>query len=262
MRELDTIADFAKYLADVESFLKHDKQVLIMEGGHQDLLALYLTNNRSFPFVADKLIIEGGLWQKIENRPEFIRRKQEDKVSYLWDRIIEEFSLCLQSGILEVQSEPSETENVLRVMASEDRFSRRLLANELLEMQLTTPKTHRRAKIVPALSGVTYVFLICEKDLDRDSRRHELGARCFVARGKFPSSPVVVGIATEHMNPEGHSFDAFYLRIDKWREENQRAFERTQEEFGFFDHARMIHVTDHEYPTDDRSTVGDARQSK
>ena len=252
LRELDTITDFVDYLTAVESLSKRITRA-ILDRGQEDLLVLYLENNRSFPDKVDILVIQGDMWKEFQNRPEVKKRREEDRISYLWDFIIEELSGYTRDGELEYESKPGETELVLRTMAKENRFSRRVLSQQLDDILRTTPKTHRRAKLLQSPSGVIYVLLVSEKGRDREDRRRELEYRCYVAKNMFPSSPTVVGLATEHYDPAGHSFDVCYLRFEEWTKEQQEWAREAQGKLGFFTKARrdLLHVE--EYPGIDKT---------
>ncbi len=185
LQELDTITDFVDYLSSVESFLFRGADVTVA-GGEEDLLALYLQNNRSFPGKFDHMVVVGGMWKEFERRPEVKRRRQEDKISYLWDAIIEEFSQYEREGTLEYDSNPGQIELVLRTMAKENRFSRRILSQQIDDLLRTTPKTKRRSKVLQAQSGITYVLLVSEKERERKNRRRNWNIALGSRRSFFP----------------------------------------------------------------------------
>jgi len=69
--ELDTITDFLDYLTAVESLLlKGGAKRIELQGGPEDLLALYLLNNRSFPQKFNVLQVGDDLWDGFEKRPD------------------------------------------------------------------------------------------------------------------------------------------------------------------------------------------------
>ena len=254
LQELDTITDFVDYLTSVESLLSGGVRI-ILNGGQEDLLALYLENNRSLPGKANVLVIDERVWKDFDRRPEVKRRREEDKLSYLWDFIIEELSRSAKNGTLECESNPRETELVLRTMAGEDRFNRRILSQQIDDVLRNTPKTHRRAKVMESSSGILYVLLVSERGRDREDRRTELELRCYAARNIFRSSPIVVGMATEHYDPAGHSFDACYLRFDKWTKEDEKRALEIKEKLGYFVKAQSKQLHFDEYPMTGKSDV-------
>ncbi|MBE9593250.1 MAG: NERD domain-containing protein, partial [Proteobacteria bacterium] len=116
MNELDTISDFVKYLIDKES-LYSSKVETCFKGGEEDLLALYLQNGRNFPSNYDLIIIDDNLWVNFTKKREYHAKKEADKVSYVWDRLIEIFCNDFQKEGLEFGNSLTEVEKVTRVMA-------------------------------------------------------------------------------------------------------------------------------------------------
>jgi len=55
LQELDTITDFVNYLTTVESL--HARGEVAINGGEENLLAVYLYNNRSFPWQFNLLVV-------------------------------------------------------------------------------------------------------------------------------------------------------------------------------------------------------------
>lgn len=120
--ELDTTPDFVEYLDVKEGFTG-----TILCEGEENLLAAYLTQNRKLEGNLGLLVVEDGLWSSISAKPEFLARKREDEVSYWWDRLIEtligDFDVSLEAGV-----SMDEHELVVRTLAGENRFQRRVLA--------------------------------------------------------------------------------------------------------------------------------------
>jgi hypothetical protein len=255
MNELDTISDFVEYLADKESLYARGVLTMFSSGGEEDLLAFYLHQGHQFPEEPDLLVLDGDLWSTLTKKPEWVRRKEADKVSYAWDRLIqilyEDFRSqnMLASGHRFSATSLTDTERVLRVMAREDRFNRRMLSEALLEFLESAHPQGIGAKMVSSLSSVKYVFLARPFGEGRQRRMEELALRCFVARGLEPAARTVIGIATERPEPgKGHSLDAFYLDKPEWTEEDQRSLELVQEELGYSATPRQSRLRGEEYP--------------
>jgi SEC-C motif len=89
LTELDTIYDFTEYLKAKEALIKTKKEFLI-GGGEEELLATYLLENRSFSQFDgyDFITIGEGYWEMFQEKPEYKAKKAEDKISYIWDGII------------------------------------------------------------------------------------------------------------------------------------------------------------------------------
>lgn len=255
MNELDTISDFVKYLADKEALYTRGVLTMFASGGEEDLLAFYLHQGRQFPDEPDFLVLDGDLWDTLTKKPEWRSRKDADKVSYAWDRLIETLYEDFKSQRMLVSDHRfsatslMEIERVLRVMAREDRFSRRMLSGAFLEFIESAQAQGIGARMVPCLSGVKYVFLARPFGEGRRRRMEELFLRCFVARGLEPAARTVIGIATER--PElgkGHSLDTLCLDKVEWTEEDQRNLKLVQEELGYFAAPRQSRLRGSEYP--------------
>src|SRR5204863_4963867 len=84
LKELDTISDFTAYLSAKESII--DKQIVI-DGGEENLLGKYLHAGRSFDWISnyDLILIDDPIWPAIQKKPEFIAKKELDRISYGWD---------------------------------------------------------------------------------------------------------------------------------------------------------------------------------
>ncbi len=255
MQELDTITDFIKYLEDKEQLYYRGVQTLFGSGGEEDLLAFYLHNGRRFPDEPDLIVFDGDLWRAFVAKQEYQAKKQADRISYVWDRLIETISEDYRSERLLSEhsfsvTQLSDVELAVRAMACEDRFSRRLLGSKFIEFLELTQTRNVRSRVVPASSGVNYVFLVHPHGGDREYRMAELAARCFVVRGLKPESELAVGIATEEYEPNrGFSLDVLYLRKPSWTEEDQKHLEYLQKEFGYFSNPVQTHLNEDEYPT-------------
>jgi hypothetical protein len=244
MNELDTVEDFVKYLADKETLFR--KGAKVVSGSEEDLLAIYLHNNRSFP-QSDLVIIEEGSWQGLIKKAEYIRKKEEDELSYVWDRIIETFCSDFKQGDLIFGNQLTQVELVTRIMARENRFNRRLLGKSFTEFIQMSDKV--RARIVPSPSQIMYVFLACPHNMVRDQRAAELMGRCHVVRGIYRDKQTIIGLATEkYETGKGYSFDAIFYDKPEWTPEDEADMKMLQSECGFFKNAVEKRIREDEYP--------------
>lgn len=244
--ELDTVTDFVAYLARKEQFLERSRAII--QGGEEELLGLYIKNGRTFLSGPDMLIVGNGIWDEVRARPEWAARKAADAPSYLWDTLIERLHADFLSGALVVGQSLETVATVTRVMAREDRFARRILATSYHEFMLQAAASGTRARIARSPSGVVYVFLATPLKYDRQARRAELGARCFVARGLNPEATTVVGIATERREGQkGGSVDVACLQKPTWTAADTTEMERLQA-LGLFRQIRESRSTEHEFP--------------
>lgn len=246
LRELDTVTDMADYLRAKED--RPAKGAIIIEGGESELLAYYLLHNRTFPNGEDVLVINGNLWTSLNERPEYKRRKIEDKISYAWDSFIEFLSdtkpLISDSADLKL----SELEIVLRTMNKERRFYRRILGSKLTEFLGLISKT--RSRLLISDSGATYVLVHFKAEEAPDFRIAELGNRCFVARflmERNGRSGPVIGLGLTSFEPgKGSAQDVIYLDIPEWTEEDSRMAAQMQTQTGYYQ-APIQHHHEDEY---------------
>lgn len=248
LRELDTITDFVKYLSAKERLFSSGKVSSVITG-EENLLALYFHKGRTFPSGFGAIVIDEGLWAEVSAKEEFRARKEADRESYFWDELIEHLITGLKCSFLAYQDPKKGAERLVRTMAREDRFARRILAKAFREFMDLAATGEVRSRIVPSPSGVIYVFLARPVDHDRRKRMAELAGRCFIARGLNKSSKVVIGLATEQYAPgQGFSFDAYCLKKEDWTEEDQKKLQQLQSKTGAFISPRCSRFSEDEYP--------------
>lgn len=258
MRELDTLSDFVQYLSRKEDFISGFSGRLIVPG-EENLLALYLRENRSFVLPeADNIHIEAGNYSEFTQLPQYINKRREDRFSYLVDKMINEFIETFNEGSIETfdkynlvtKTSLTDLEKALDLVASEDRLGRRLLGRSIHEVA-TNQDLGARIQTSSG-TGVLYVIYAAPGTMSREDRRARLFARCFVALGicrdKLDKLEVV-GIATEnYVEGQGHSFDLVYLYLPHWTSDDQKEMERIQNEFGIFRDQQFRNVEYLEYP--------------
>lgn len=253
--ELDTIIDFTNYLEAVEDLLSVSKVTVL--GGEEELLAIYLRNGRAFPNKPDLLIIDGDLWEGLEKEPDYQAKKHADKISYVWDTLLDTFAQDVLKGHMAFGGGLEANEQVLRVMAKETRFNRRILGRGFRDFMDLTAKGKIRSRCTRSPSGVGYVFLACPHGTPRSNRIHELEVRCFVARGLLTHEHVttVVGLATErYERGRGFSLDLALTHLPEWTSDHQSRMEEIQRKLGTFASPMRTPFSEDEYPSPDRST--------
>lgn len=233
LTELDTITDFVDYLQKKEAYLQSTQ---VVQTGHEhDLLGLFLHRGRQFPSEANLLIVTDGIWDEVTSKPEWVRRKEADARSYMWDRLIDSFVLDYADRPMEDRPEWASLESVLRTMARESRFARRMLGATFDDFMSLATANRVRARHTVSPSGVAYVFLAVPRDVDRKARVAELAARCWVVRGMQPECTTVVGLATERYEGRpGFSFDAVKLEKESWNADDERQRQYLQQDLGYF----------------------------
>jgi len=139
LSELDTIADFTEYLIKKEKFLR--SKYFGMAHGEEDLYgyyALHFDENNEHEFVEkdgkawpkNKLIaIDGSHYTSLLRHPQYQLKKEADKESYVWDKLILNFTNSILDGTsIQPRSDTydlSKSEIAVREMALEKRFERR-----------------------------------------------------------------------------------------------------------------------------------------
>ena len=248
LSELDTISDFVDYLFDKEKL--HSSGVrTVLAGGEEDLLALYLSNGRTFPFACSTLVIEDSLWKDFISGPHYRAKKRADADSYVWDNLIEILCRDILQGRLTSRGSLTDMETAMRVMARENRFNRRLLGQAFLEAIQSSGQKRIRSRMVQSHSDVTYVFLTAPHEVDRHFRQAELQNRCYIARGLNPNKHAVIGIATEQPETgQGFTLDLRYLYKEMWTDADQERLKTMQQNLGYFSNPVIQAIQEDEYP--------------
>ena len=265
LQTLDTISDFVSYLERKEDLIRSKTAVFVP--GEEDLLAYYLmrTNENGvhdFVFQGEysSVFLEEGFWKDFCDQPERKEQLQHDRVSYLWDDLIERFS---QHALNATQyytnsTELSNTEISLRFMAREPRLARRLIANVLMDLYTKPPDGTRRIRYLKPLSdkGLFYVFLSLPRPVFiptyeqyREARFSFLEACCKVVKYKFPEALDIVGIATEPVRPNGGiSEDLLYLDARVWSDELNSEAGQLQRDLSILTSETTHNIHEQEYP--------------
>jgi hypothetical protein len=147
----------------------------------------------------------------------------------------------------------SESEQAIRILAQETRFSRRLLGKSFIEFTELSRAKHVSARCVQSMNNVGYVFFCYASDSTLEERKSELVARCFASILRFSECSVIIGIGVNIPgdNPKnGYSSELVLIRPreDKWTEEDIREAEYCRDEFGFFKNPQEKRVHEDEYP--------------
>lgn len=257
MAELSTTPDFLDYLTKKEAML--DGGLFMFAHSELDLLAYFLWNNREFPNPgAGQFQLQPNLWETVEADERFLAARAENTCSRFWDRLIEHLTGHYLNETLEFGNEmPIEHhEQLVRMMASETRFGRRILTNWILE-RADIPQGQYRGSLHPSLQDdVAYVLLIGPGNTQerhaeyRRIRLEQLQARCITAKAVHPDRRYIVGIALDRRGTRGQSEDFFYLDTDDWTDEHMTKAEELRQELGYFVKGRTkeTRATESEYP--------------
>jgi hypothetical protein len=251
LRHLDTITDFVTYLSDKENFLS--KTSAVISGGEENLLAVYLHNGRQFPSGEDAIFFENDLWEEVSGKPEFSAKLQKDRVSYIWDKLIELMCAGGFNGESWLGPDLSEAELALRRLARENRFARRLLGDAFINFLNLSKIGQVRSRCIHSPSEVGYVFFTYDSDSTYEERKSELLGRCFAVIHQFADCSTIVGMGINVPGDSprhGYSQDLVMLHkdSDKWPEEYLRQADHCRDELGFFKKPNITHMHEDEYP--------------
>jgi hypothetical protein len=250
LNELDTIADFTKYLVDKQDFQLQVNRILI-EGDERELLGYYLENGRSFDDLTNEplngIVVGGGVWDSWISHPDYIAKKKADIFSYFWDYLI---NICHMSG-------KPEYEVIARELAKLNRFQRRNLSSSFYEYRLVADRgdegySYRRSIV---LDGITYCFLFFGNSDDekiRQSRKNELNTYCHIARGQNKDISRVIGIATDQRINKETAYDFCFINKPDWTHEDQEIMELNMRDTRILQNPIVHRKKFREYPGNSR----------
>jgi hypothetical protein len=238
MTTRDTISDFVAYLSKRAKLFRGKTK--IRATGEEQLLAIYLKELNAkgehdfvFPTTRgkppDQIFLAEGHWEDFQNSRERLAQLARDKISYLWDGLIEKFSTHALKGdqYFVTGGGIKDTEKVLRFMAREPRWKRSHYSQVIGNMLKTTSATQQRLRVLQTTEpgDPYYVFLLFPIPNDpsvtyekyREVRRAVLEACCKIVRLRYPEAKDIVGIATESgFDGGGRSEDAIYFDAREW----------------------------------------------
>ena len=272
--EMDTIRDFVDYLTKKAAFIRSGN--LREAHGEENLLAYYAIRTNSdgdHDFVTDPrtdhpLVIDRSHYGRLFGDPRYIAKKQADKISYLWDTLITEFTNHMLDGTsitLEGYDFNLKRNEVgVRHMALQRRLLRRNFG-EGIKGALEIGKTQEvffRAMMSPVGSkeNETAFFIHTLKYLDwmeqdggYERYRHLRSNYALVyAKGLLERHPHVkrtIGISCEPPS-QGHggSEDLVYVEQAEWTDEDRRAIKADCKKFGVLQDPKETQWHAEEYP--------------
>ena len=269
--ELDTATDFVTYLRVREDFLS-DPATTVFAAGEEQLVAAYLVNGEGekHSFIPrqegakpDLVWFDESHYSGLKSRNEYQGKKRADQKSHFWDEMIERFIKLGDPKTIhpEFQQDNSETEQALRLMASEGRFRRRVLVESFEGCVLAAQQTpgKRRARIVTSEQrpGLVYIFLIVPKTTEKTYEEYQqhrvalLNAYCRCAKLRFPEGNTFVGIGFDHpvKDYQGGSEVLCVYTCEELTEEDRSEAERYREELGILGDGLTMHESHaDEYP--------------
>ncbi len=252
LRHLDTISDLVGYLIAKEEFLSRTN--CFMSDGEENLLAIYLHAGRTFPKGPDLMILDDDLWKEVSTKAEFLAKLERDQDSYVWDRLIESYCVGGFEGDTWRGPSMADAEQALRVLAKEDRLSRRLLGSSFRELLELSKAGKVRSRIASSqILGATYVFLAYSANTRLDDRTKEMTARCFASLCRFPNATTVIGIGVNVPGDkpvDGYSAELVMLQAPGgiWPPEFLESAKLARDALGYFQNPNVSSRHDDEYP--------------
>ena len=267
VNENDTISDFVSYLKKKEALLRGP--AAIMAAGEEELLAHYLKNMNEeeehdfiLPKEADYIAWGEGEWENFKTNPQRLRKIEANKVSYVWDHLIETFNEHTLAGThlyVEESEGAKGSEKIMRFLAKEPRVSRRMLGAAFMDLLARTSKSKRATRYIqPTKAGEPYYILLLLPRFDfvidteyREVRKHFLITCMKALKLKFPDARDIVGIATESgiSNPS-RSEDAVYFDAVSWVPSKREEAEilEAKRNLGILERINSYNVYVNEYP--------------
>jgi hypothetical protein len=261
LKTLDTISDFIGYLVKKEALIASGK--LGSATGEEDLLAFYLRNmnaDNEHDFVipeGHKILIDESFWPSFLMSPQHIAQVEADRVSYIWDALIEQFSKNVLGGTLYHGSDHviGYHEEGLRFLAREPRVMRRNLSKALMGLLEKVTSSGIAARVVAGTSAknlcmCSWLWRMIMEDPSMITGQADalLSAYCRVAKLIHPEAEYVLGIGTEPYGCGGRSEDLICMDTRGWTDENYDEARRLQEETGILKNPKITMVHEQEYP--------------
>ncbi|MDA7968141.1 MAG: hypothetical protein MPK31_04300 [Gammaproteobacteria bacterium] len=251
--ELDTAFEFTEYLLAKERAIQ--KLPSMSYRGEENLLARYFSN---FDELSQKHYIVSATeedvgiifpgendWNTFLTLPEYKRKKDADKISYLWDSLMQRVYELSLKGSAKGNSGISSLNNPILEMAKEPRFWRRGLSETLANV---FQEQENSADGQPFLSlrgsyykGTAYVFWWVDRPSGMSQekfiqvRKDRLRIACGVAKNSQPQFTKIVGIAFGLSRKGVVALGDFYLMdCREWTDENKSRYEEANKVTKFF----------------------------
>jgi hypothetical protein len=251
--ELDTVHDFISYLQAKETTIQENDMVLYC--AEEDLLAYYFMNNKKSPEAHfeksgngnQAFVLGEGIWEEFRNTDSYRRKKEADKISFVWDDFIQRTCENALDDVLIGEIGLFGGQNPIKEMAKEPRLFRRILSERIIKAVQDFPANHhgnaRYVTFIPSFfDNKGYVFLqlkeddISESETEYHSRRQAiLTIACGAAKNEFPHLSKIIGIATEAPKFRTRASEDFILfNGEVWTEEDKTKFEELNQSWKFF----------------------------
>jgi hypothetical protein len=282
--ELDTITDFARYLTRRERIMRSGH--LLPLAGEHDLLGHYLLSggpDEEHDFArpgggerreGEMLQIPDGTYTGLATQPGYETRKEADKISYAWDKLLGQFTASILAGEAEgafgKEPKPAEAEEGLRSMALEPRLRRRLLGASVVDAMQKAEAAkvdHFARQMLPGAHSVDetvgYVLLILAHhgEAPGDAYTEYRKRRMVMLHGydlnmlqnnRALRRAIGIGIdaSSKVTGRKGGSEDFYALEVDAWTPELEMRAQELKNDFGLLkpDNVTSITASVDEFP--------------
>lgn len=256
LTELDTISDFVAYL---------EAKAALAAGGRfkgapteADLLAYYLHHGRAFPAVVEEFLLEPNLWPQVAAQPAFVEGGRLNRAHRTWDRLIEHVTGQFLAEQLELGNDLAmgDYERLVRVMAGESRFYRRILSQSIEERAERVGNGWIGSMLPSEHPDILYVLLMGpgaprdEYAAYRADRSRQLVLRCQAGKAARPAARFIIGIGLDAAGKRGSSEDLVYLDTEGWSEADMARAAAIRADLGYFVEGAFVEqrVDAEEYP--------------
>jgi hypothetical protein len=275
---LDTVQDLIDYLERKERFMTSGRAVFA--AGEEELLGYYLRDvgpdgKNDFVFEGEysAVAIDQGFWDALDTHPQRQAQLLENKVSYLWDELVERFANHVLNDTQHASTNldsPMDTEPLLRLLAREARTRRRMLSRSLIEVaDALAIEEEQKVRIhePSSTSDPHYVFMVTNRpdylthEDYRLARTQALFEYMQCTKLVYPDAKDIVGIAIDHPRHGGVSEDLAYLDARSWTLDDQKQAEQVQRITGFLSNVRRTEWLEKTYPDVESSPAPGTRRA-
>lgn len=284
LEELDTLPDLVSYLRCKEEFLLQPG-ITFSVPGEEELLSRYLMTIRNgkheFPRIPkeiDFVAFPEGDWTTYAASNQRVAKRKADKISYIWDSLIEHHSSFIRAGTActfpGMDMEITDHERVLRAFADQTRLVRRDLASDLYQVLSRDDgpgSNFARVKLTGNPPNRAFVFLASSPPPNvsyedyRRSRMDFLVVYCNVVKERVPTLREAIGIASEPLSANGASQDFFYAdHSTEMAPEEKQHWREAAEELGILRKTTLVKAyksTSHEFPVPFKFDSANSSQS-
>ena len=177
-------------------------------------------------------------------------KKNQDKISYFWDDLIESISFHILNDSSEYKNweHPSEIEPSIRCMAETGRFERRILANTFIEFYNKALPGQRGTRVCldPLNNSHAYLFLavpfnesFSSHEEYREVRKAMLQDYCIINKLLNQKIELIVGIAYKTRDdgkPLNREFfsegqDFIFIDVSDWNQSDIHEAQKVHDEY-------------------------------